>query len=221
MRIALIGSAPSSVQLAPYADPSWTIWGCSPGASPFVKRVDAWFELHPLSDPCVTPDYVAFMNATGKQVFLIEPSPAIPNGAAYPKDEMTKEFGEYFFTSSLAWMFALALKQNPEEIGMWGVDMSATEEYGYQRAGCHFFIQLAKSRGIKVTVPAESDLLRPPPPYGYIMGTRMYVKLAQRRAELVGRLNNAAAEYEARRNEWNFLKGAVDDLDYMLNTWVE
>jgi hypothetical protein len=32
-KIALIGSAPSSVGAAPYADRSWTIWGCSPGAA--------------------------------------------------------------------------------------------------------------------------------------------------------------------------------------------
>ena len=28
LKIALIGSAPSSIQQAPYHDPSWLVWGC-------------------------------------------------------------------------------------------------------------------------------------------------------------------------------------------------
>ena len=33
LKIALVGTAPSSRMLAPYNDPSWKIWGCSPGAT--------------------------------------------------------------------------------------------------------------------------------------------------------------------------------------------
>lgn len=207
--------------LAPYGDPEWTIWACSPGAAPHARRVDAWFEMHPLSQPDITPDYVSFMAGLDRPVYLVEASPQIPKGLVYPKDEMLKGYGPYFFTSSLAWMFALAIRQKPTEIGLWGVDMSATEEYGYQRAGCHYFMMLAQSQGIKITVPAQSDLMRPPAPYGYVMDSPMYQKLTARRAELKGRENQAAAEYEAKRNEWHFLKGAIDDLDYILNTWVE
>lgn len=221
MKIALIGSAPSSVGLAPYADPDWTIWACSPAAAPHVRRVDAWFELHPFTGADITPDYVAFMAGLGKPVYVIEPVPQLPKGVVYPKDEMIKGYGPYFFTSSLSWMLALAIQQNPEEIGLWGVDMSATEEYGYQRAGCHYFIMLAQSKGIKITVPAQSDLLQPPAPYGYVMGSPMYQKLTTRRAELRAREQAAAAAYENSRNEWHFLKGAIDDLDYVINTWVD
>ena len=70
MKIALVGSAPSSVRLAPFDDPSWDIWGCSPGAYPVFaqKRVDMFFELHRWEPPVVgradqqvpwfTPEYV-------------------------------------------------------------------------------------------------------------------------------------------------------------------
>jgi hypothetical protein len=220
-RIALIGSAPSSVALAPYGDPSWTIWGCSPGAVPYAKRVDAWFEIHPLSQPDITPDYIAWMAHLGKPVHLIEPAAGIPTSVRYPREEMESKYGRYFFTSSIAWMFALALEQGPQEIGLWGVDMSATEEYGYQRAGCHYFIQIAQLRGIKVVIPPESDLAQPPQPYGFVMGNSMYKKLMARRTELQGRVQKAAENYEHYRNEWNFLKGALDDLEYTLNTWVQ
>lgn len=219
-RIALIGSAPSSVGLAPYGDPSWTIWGCSPGAVPHVKRVDAWFEMHPLPQPDISPDYIAWMAQLDRPLYMVEAVEGLAKSVTYPRVEMEAKYGPYFFTSSLSWMFALALEENPQEIGLWGVDMSATEEWGYQRSGCHYFVMLAKARGIKVTVPPESDLLQPPSPYGYVMGSPMYKKLTTRRAELEGRIASAAQRYEDARNEWNFLKGALDDLTYTLNTWV-
>jgi hypothetical protein len=223
-RIALIGSAPSSVSLAPYGDQSWTIWACSPGAIPYVKRMDAWFEIHPLTDPHAgfTPDYLEWMAQLQVPVYITDTHPRIGTGVAYPRDAMLAKYGQYFFTSSLAWMFALALEQEGvEEIGLWGVDMSATEEYGAQRAGCHHFISLARARGITVTVPLESDLLRAPMQYGFGATSNMHRKLTTRKAELIRRRDAAAADYEAKRNEWNFLNGAIDDLEYMLKTWVE
>src|SRR3981189_2150960 len=46
LKVALIGTAPSSRMLAPYNDPSWKIWACSPGNMNVLPRVDVWFELH-------------------------------------------------------------------------------------------------------------------------------------------------------------------------------
>lgn len=224
MKIALIGSAPSSINLAPYGDPAWKIWACSPGAVAHVKRCDVWFELHPVSDQHAgfTPDYLAWMAALPCDLYLTDTDPSLPKGLKYPREAMVEKYGKYFFTSSLSWMFALALEQEGiEEIGLWGVDMSATEEYAFQRPGCHYFITLAKQRGIKVTVPDQSDLLRPPMQYGFSSSSPMYRKLNQRRVEIQGRIDQCAANYEAARNEWNFLKGAMDDLNYTMNTWID
>lgn len=221
-KIALIGSAPSSVHLAPYADPAWTIWGCSPGAAAAVKRVDAWFEIHPLSDEKVfTPDYMLWLGKLGKPVFTTALDDRVPSATVYPKDAMVEKYGRYFFTSSLSWMLALAIEQKPDVIGLWGVDMSATSEYGQQRPGCHHFVTIANSLGIQVITPAESDLLRPPMLYGFSTESPMYQKMRARHGELVQRRNQCAAEYEAKRNEWNFLNGAIDDLEYTMNTWID
>src|SRR5262245_29911805 len=46
LKIAIVGTAPSSRGLAPFNDPSWQIWVCSPGNMNAVPRVDAWFEIH-------------------------------------------------------------------------------------------------------------------------------------------------------------------------------
>jgi hypothetical protein len=220
-KIALIGSAPSSVGAAPYADRSWTIWGCSPGAAGKVQRADQWFELHPLNRPDILPDYMAWMAQINVPVALIQPDPRIPKGFAYPKDEMLAKYGPWFFTSSVAWMLALAIEQQPAEIGLWGIDMAANEEYAAQRPGCHFFIREALKLGIKVYVADQSDLCSPPALYGFEMASPMWQKLDIREKEMVARVAEATAKYEAARNEFNFVNGALDDLRYIKRTWVQ
>ena len=154
-------------------------------------------------------------------VYMLEPLPQFPTSVSYPKDEMLAEFGPYFFTSSLSWMFALAIMSGATEIGLWGVDMSASEEiYSHQRAGCHFFIHEARKRGIVVTIPGQSDLAQPTPLYGYCEQHPMHQKLLARKAELVNRLNVARTQINQLTNEATYLQGAAEDCDYMLKTWV-
>jgi hypothetical protein len=186
--------------------------------------VSAWFELHRWEPekPWFSPGYREWMAQLKVPVYMLEQRPEIPSSVAYPKDRILETFGPYFFTSSLAWMFALALCQDGiEEIGLWGVDMAAHEEYGYQRAGCQHFIWLAKERGIKVTVPPESDLLRPPPLYALSECSPMHIKLLARKRELDARLSASNAAHESNVRENMFLKGALENLDYILKTWTE
>lgn len=220
-KIAVIGSAPSSVHLAPYAVPGWTIWGCSPGAAACVKRVDQWFEMHPLSQPDITPDYLAWMANINVPVAMIAPDPRFPKSFEYPRAAMVEKYGPYFFTSSVAWMLALAIEQQPDTIGIWGVDMNAHEEYASQRPGCYFFIREALKLGIKVYVPEQSDLGAAPALYGYEMLSPMWQKLNARRAELTSQLNKAANDQQESRDRWQFFRGALDDLDYQIKTWVQ
>lgn len=238
-KIALLGSAPSSVQLAPFDDPTWSIWACSPGARPHARRVDAWFEIHLWEphQPWFHRDYVDFMAALPCQVFMLEHVPAIPNSVPYPKDSVLgyvygeikgadgiarpARFNPNDFGSSLSWMLALAIMQKPDEIGLWGVDMAADEEkYSGQKDGCLALIHVARSIGIKVTVPPESDLLRPVPLYGFRETDPMFIKLQKRKEELLNQLNQAEQAYqEAERKRW-FFKGALDDVNYTIQTWV-
>lgn len=107
----------------------------------------------------------------------------------------------------------------PDEIGLWGVDMTATEEYGYQRAGCQYFLTLAATLGIKVTVPPESDLLRPMPIYGFCEGEWWHIKMTQRKRELENRLAMSRQDVANASRNVAFLEGALDDLNYHLQTW--
>lgn len=234
MRIALVGSAPSSIHLAPYDDPEWAIWGCSPGAYPHLKRCDAFFELHrwrPGEDG-FSPQYIEWMAGLTCPVYLLEERPEIPASVAFPSARLLDQYpglARSFFTSSLSWMLAYAIDHpGVEEIGLWGVDMAAQDEYGHQKPGCHFFMLEAEKRGIKVTVPPQSDLGRPIPLYGVGEAHPMRVKLDARRKELLTRLASIDqrmqqhdAEYRAAREERLFVQGALDAQQYFEQTWTE
>lgn len=237
-KIALLGTAPSSIRLAPFHDRRWTIWSCSPGAMSILSRTDAHFEIHKWEPdkPWFHPDYIKWMASRQCPVYMIEPRPEIPTSVAYPKDDILRyvwgrnqrpdgrvvemRFDPNAFGSSLSWMLALAITQMPDEIGFWGVDMAANEEYGPQKDGCLNLIQVARNMGIKVTAPPESDLLRPTALYGFREVDPMFVKLETRVAELTEHLQKAEHDYqEANSRRW-FFKGALDDATYVRNTWV-
>jgi hypothetical protein len=220
LKIAILGSAPSSLNLAPFNDPEWTIWGCSPGAAPHAKRSDAWFELHAWSNPALTPQYREFLAKQGL-VYMIHPVKEVPGSAAFPLNGVIAEFGRYFFTSTPAWMIALAIQQKPETIGLWGIDMSAQGEYDFQRPGCQHFLEIAQTRGIQVVCPAESDLLEPPPLYGFSEADPMMVKWQVREQELKGRRAALEQQIEAATKESLFLAGALDNHAYIMRTWSQ
>lgn len=228
LKIALVGSAPASVRLAPYQDPSWKIWGCSPGVYGVAPRVDEWFELHlwEPGQPWFSPEYVQWLtNLPGRGVTLWtgQEIGQIPGSHVYPADEILAEFdpSQWFCTSSLFWMMARAIKMGATKIGLWGVDMAATEEYEMQRAGIHHLAYIARSRGIEVGCPPESDLFTPRFRYGVDEWTHSYRKSRARRLELEARKREAEAAAAHAANNVHFLGGALDDLHYMHNTWAD
>jgi hypothetical protein len=118
-------------------------------------------------------------------------------------------------------MLALAIMQGAKEIHLYGIDMSANEEvYGHQRAGAHFFITVARTNGIPVYAPPQSDLLRPPPLYGWSEIDPMYGKMRAREAELTARFHDALKREAQAAQEKMFLQGALDDVNYTRTTWL-
>jgi hypothetical protein len=156
-RIALVGAHSASKLGAPFKNPEWTVWACSSKNMDELPRWDAWFELH---NPLGPEDYIEWL-ALQPLVYTRFEAP-LPGARLYPEAAMRKQFGPFFFTSSLAYMLALAIAEKPDEIGLWGIHMASDEEYHYQRPGCHYFIQRAWDHGIKVTVAPQSRLLEPP-----------------------------------------------------------
>jgi hypothetical protein len=228
LKIALVGSAPASCRAAPYHDLSWKIWGCSPGLYGVAGRVDEWFELH-LWEPGQTwfsPEYCQWMKnlpSHGVKLWTGAPVSDLPGSEVYPAEEMLNRFdpNRWFCSSSLFWMMARAISIGATKIGFWGVDMAAGEEYQMQRAGIHYLTYIAKNLGIEVGIPHESDLFTPRFRYGIDEWTHVFRKTRARKAELEIRVRDAESLVQAKTNEVHFLKGALDDLEYMGQTWVD
>jgi hypothetical protein len=224
-KVAILGTAPSSRHMCPFTDLDWTIWGSSPGnAHGALPRVDAWFEMHSNLEWPEYSDYgKPYLKWLNEQPFPVvaQDEKLIPRGSIkYPLEEMLAEFGPYFFTSSFAWMMAYALMSGQvEEIALYGVDMASNEEYILQRPGGHYFMMLARNRGVKVTVPPESDLAQHPPLYGYEDTTPMGRKLAARSLELDNRVNQAQAQINQLQAQIHYLNGAREDIKYMRQIW--
>lgn len=212
MKIAVLGSAVSSVGLAPVNDPSWQIWACSP-ANRGVPRVDAWFELHHPQKKIQEglTEWLDFLK-TQPKVYMQKALPDYPGAVEYPLEAMLAKWGPYWWTSQIAYMLALAMEQEPEAIGVYGVDMAANSEYNQQRLACQFFIREILMGGkINLVVPPESDILEPAPLYGYSEGSRHWRKLHARHDELGARIALLDQELEQIKVERLQIEGALSE----------
>lgn len=223
MKIALVGSCPSSRLLAPFDDSEWQIWGCSPDNAGVLPRISAWFDLHGdfgwANSPKWEANYLAWMRAQSLPVY-VQRIDLIPNGIEFPAKQLVDQFGPYWFTSSLSWMMAYALTQEATEIGIYGADMSTKNEYLHQKPAIHYWMEVAAHRGVPVYVPPESDLLQPPPLYGYSIMTPMGMKFEIRDRELGGRIVGLESQMEQLKYELSHLRGARDNNDYGRLVWT-
>lgn len=222
LKIALIGTAPSSRMLAPYNDPTWKIWACSPGNMNVLPRVDAWFEIHgsllwPENKHYGEP-YLQWLSQLKIPVYM-QDNRYLLNATPLPKDELVKEFGPYYFTSSFSWMMAMAMREGAKEIMLFGIDMASRDEYILQRPGAYHFFQEAQRRGIKISAPYESDIMQPPGLYGYSEVTPFGRKIIARTQELKERLTGLRSQRDTLNTNITYLEGALEDIDYVASIW--
>lgn len=200
MKIALVGTTASKFQ-APFDDPDWKIWACSPGNVGQLSRWDAWFQPH-------APENLEQMRhflieEHDKPIYMRKVYPEFPSSVAFPFDEMVAEFGDKFFSSVIAWMLAYAITLKPEAVGIWGVDMACEGEYQEQRWGCWHFLDIAKERGIKTVLPPASKLNVRPKLYALETSSPLEAELRRRKEALQVRL-------EDRRNDMNAAHADVE-----------
>ncbi len=220
-KIAVLGSAVSSVGLAPFSEPDWEIWGCSP-ANKGLPRVDVWFELHN-PEVKIREGLTEWMNWLKEQpiVYMQKAYPGYKGAREFPLQQLVQKWGPFWWTSQLAFMLALAIEQKPSHIGMYGVDMAANSEYNQQRLACQFFIQhIVRDSDIELSVPPESDILEPAPLYGYCESSRQWRKYLARKNELATRIRNLESEATQKMAEKAHLMGAMDDMEYQLAHWA-
>jgi len=234
-KIAILGTATSSMGLAPFKDPSWAIWACSPGAYPICaqNRSDVWFEPHRWlptppgqfgaagTKPWFSPEFHTFLAQHKGPVFMSGKVPSIPNSVRLPYEQLIRKHGHYFWASTVCYMLAMAIDQRPKAIGLWGIDMSASEEYDYQRPAVQHFLGMAMALGIEVVVPPESDIMRPSTMYGIGEHNPRHIKLLARLAEIDANLTQAQQMQAQVNNKIAALMGAKGEVSYMLKHWSD
>lgn len=169
--VCIVGFAEATRGLANSEPKEVEIWGLNL-AHQFLTRWDRWFQIHPKdwqgreAGPTGyfgrDPEHLKFLQSCGVPVYTREVMPEIPTSIAYPFDDVVKSQGARYFTSSVSYMLALALHEKVDEIKLYGINLSATMEYHYQRACVEFWLGKALGQGVKVTLPNNCPLLHAP-----------------------------------------------------------
>ncbi len=208
-KIAIVGTAPSSRELAPYDDETWEIWSLGSNTG-IIKRFNRWFELHTervLREAGSWEGLLPSFKKFGPTLWLGHENPELPDAQIFPIDEIKRKFGTYF-TSSIAYMIALAIHDGANEIGIWGVDMLGEEEYARQKACCEYFLGMAQGRGIEIVIADESPLLRHERLYAFER-CELSAEIIHMRKELMEEMNKYTNGEQAARDQKNFFKGQM------------
>lgn len=164
-KVAIVGGGPTRTQ-APIKDPTWEIWSLGRNRFRF-HRLHRWFEMHSIpqirayrgNPKTKRPfgEYWRFLKTLKRPVVMQKVHKAIPTSEAYPIDDALAAFGRCF-TSSVSYMIALAILEEYEHIGLWGVDMKSNEEYVYQRDAVRYLLGCGKQRGSRIHLPASCPI---------------------------------------------------------------
>src|SRR5690349_614027 len=119
MKVAILGTVGLHRQLAPFDDPEWEIWVCSPGnAYGAVPRATKWFELHGIEDLKGRENaewngrYFQWLREQTFPIYMQEPNNEVPSANVFPLKKLLEEFqdlGRIAFTSSISMMAAFAI----------------------------------------------------------------------------------------------------------------
>jgi hypothetical protein len=112
-----------------------------------------------------------------------------------------------YFTSSVAFMIALAIEEGFKEIGLWGIDLIVGDEYFYQKPCAEFWLGVAHGKGITITLPHTTALCKQSHRYGYQQEPESLVKMS----ELVKRRQALLDERHKKMIELANIDGAVQE----------
>lgn len=218
-KMAIVGFASSTRDKAPFDDPDWLIVGLNQ-LYRYLPRFDLWFEIHNramfLADAVRDSNYLGWLQSSPVPVIMCERQPDIPLSVRYPIERAIALTGRDYFTSSPAFMVAYALLEGFEEVAIYGIDLIVGQEYDYQKACMEYWLGVATARGVKVTVPKESALLKSLSRYGYETEPKFWPlslsQLKKERAELASKREHCITTL-------NNLDGALQILDHHLNCY--
>lgn len=219
LKVAIVGGAPSSDHLAPFADTSWKIWGMG-FRRKSLKRCDLLFEIHD-NRPYAQDGYERGLADSGIPLIVGRAFPiAAPQVSVFPFDAASALMGSQYLTSSAAYMMAYAILQGASEIGVYGCDMAVDDaEYFYQRPCMEAWIGYARGRGIAVHVPEVSPLGKSSFVYGAdglttvgVFSAAGFTSLADEHRDAMAEIDRKTAEL---RDRWHAHNGAAQSYERM------
>ena len=232
-KIAIFGTTPSRME-GPFQDDSgWERWTIGPGGCE-AHNWERLYEVHGWW-PEDFKGYLNFLSTRGpkQEVWTMSPAAELmakwrqqhkksdedyakeitgdwSSNRVVPRDRLMEKYGRTWFTSSISYLFAHAIDEGAKDIGLWGIDLEAGEEYIAQFLGCKYFIDTAsRYLGINVHLPKGCGLLREPNPYPDRYET-FFALLTQRKVEwLRVQLAQMEANYEATRDNLHRMEGRL------------
>lgn len=176
-RVALVGFA-ESWKDAPFNDTGVEVWGLNE-LWKYVPRWDRWFELHDADTLGVTKRdltegevkrHLEWLHAqpAGKPIYM-QPQfcdGRFPGAVPLPLESLIAQFGKYF-TSTIGYMIAMAIRDGYTWIGLYGIDLASDVEYRHQRANAEYLVGMARGMGIEVVISPSSAICKGGHLYGY------------------------------------------------------
>ena len=224
-KVAIVGSASTTLGLTPFNDYSFEIWGL---AWRHMPRVDRVFDIHPSNFDTTTPQNVQknyaerLANFDKIPIYLTKKHPDIPNSIEYPLEEILKFMGPeldphsdgQYFASSIAFLICLAMYEKFEEIHLYGIDFVADGEYGFQRPNMEYLIGVARGKGIEVFVPPGCALID----FGHIYGYQPFPDVGIiNRALLIDRLKQYREKHQKALDVARTTDGAIQECEQLLS----
>jgi hypothetical protein len=156
------------------------------------------------------PEYLRWLGAVRDfPIYMIQTNREIPNAVRYPIEAAIAFAGPRqrdYFTSSPAFMLALAGMEGFEEVHLYGINLAIGDEYFYEKPCAEYWIGLLEGKGITVYVPSASSLLKQYRRYGYAIDAR---PSASFKTLLTARRDEYRAKAEQHSNELHVMLGAL------------
>jgi hypothetical protein len=206
-KVAIVGFATSSRDLAPFDDPSYEIWTLNQ-LYRHVPRATRHFDIHVnwQEDNVEGTDHEGWIKEAPIPTYMMSRDPKLPNSVRFPIERVIEDAGVDYFTSTVAFEVGLAISEGFKEIALFGIDLIVGTEYSVQKACLEFWLGMAHARGINVRIPAESALLKHAYRYGYEREPD-WGPLSM--AEVGGRIEHLSGERNKRMALINALDGAI------------
>jgi|TARA_Y100000310_G_scaffold85390_1_gene82251 hypothetical protein len=169
-KVAIVGFASSTLRYAPFTDPTYECWGVNQ-LYRHVPRLDRHFDMHRnwREGNVEGTDHPAWIKQCGIPVYMVGTEKGYPNTVRYPLERVMENVsgGVDYFTSTVAFMIALAIDEGFDTIGVFGIDLIVGTEYDYQKSCVEFLLGIAHGRGINLNIPIQAALLKSTWRYGY------------------------------------------------------